>query len=224
MENESRVAVIQRYFCPESGLFYDDGLRLHLSEHANVLASLLGLRKDEGDDWLGRLRNRNASRCSVYFTHYLLESLYRERRNEHFFSRLEFWHTLLDNGLHTIPEQPEPTRSDSHAWGAHPLYHIYASIAGIRPASPCFRSAHVRPMLGQIKQLEGTLPHPDGEIRFSFRVNGSCCEVTIILPLSVGGTLEMGSQVQFLAGGKNSFIIELPKAMPSDMEIPALLP
>jgi hypothetical protein len=38
-------------------------------------------------------------------------------------------------GLTTWAEQPEPTRSDSHAWSAHPNFDFLTIVAGIRPKS-----------------------------------------------------------------------------------------
>lgn len=34
------------------------------------------------------------------------------------------WGPLVENGLATTIEMPEPTRSDCHGWGAHPAYHL----------------------------------------------------------------------------------------------------
>ena len=39
------------------------------------------------------------------------------------------WGPLVDNGLATTIEMPEPTRSDCHGWGAHPAYHL--AITGL---------------------------------------------------------------------------------------------
>jgi hypothetical protein len=52
---------------------------------------------------------------------------------------------MLDNGLTTFAETPEPTRSDCHAWSAHPLYHFFASILGIRPVEPGCSQISIRP-------------------------------------------------------------------------------
>ncbi|MFA7344779.1 MAG: alpha-L-rhamnosidase C-terminal domain-containing protein [Terrimicrobiaceae bacterium] len=205
LEIHASETLVARYRCPESGLFYDDGERRHLSEHANVLASLAGLRSQTETDWPEELARRPHARCTVYFTHYLLEALRQEGRGDLFFSRLGLWRSFLDYGLHTIPEQPEPTRSDCHAWGAHPLYHVHASIAGIRPASPGFRSVRVRPMLGSLEFLEGSLPHPQGEIRYNFRVEGGRLNGFIVLPEGITGTLETLGEPQPLAGGKDTF-------------------
>ena len=59
------------------------------------------------------------------------------------FERLSLWFELPAQGFTTTPEMPEPTRSDCHAWGAHPLYHMFASLLGIRPAAPGFRSVTI---------------------------------------------------------------------------------
>ena len=48
------------------------------------------------------------------------------------------WRAMLDLGLTTWAETPEPTRSDSHAWSAHPSVDLLAIVAGIQPAVPGF--------------------------------------------------------------------------------------
>ena len=205
MEAQARESVVRRYRDTGTGLFYDDGGLCNLSEHANVLATLLGLRSETEAAWPEELARRPHVRCTVYFTHYLLESLRRDRRADLFFSRLGLWRSFLDYGLRTIPEQPEPTRSDCHAWGAHPLYHIHAGIAGIRPSSPGFQTVSVRPMLGTLAFLEGCVPHPQGEIRYCFRVEGRRLGGSIVLPAGITGTLETSGGPQPLAGGENTF-------------------
>ena len=72
--------------------------------------------------------------------------------------------SMLAMGLTTTPEQPEPTRSDSHAWAAHPNYGLLATVLGVRPAAPGFRRVRVAPHLGTLRHAEGTGPHPDGTI------------------------------------------------------------
>jgi len=45
-------------------------------------------------------------------------------------SRMGLWFGLVETGLRTVIEEPEPTRSDCHAWGAHPIFHLYATLLG----------------------------------------------------------------------------------------------
>lgn len=211
MEEETKRIFIERYRCPESGLYYDDSTRLHISEHANALASLAGLMDDEeGKDWPERLLPRNPARCSVYFTHYLLEAFARIGHAAPFFERLRLWRSFLDYGLCTIPEQPEPTRSDCHAWGAHPLYHYYAGIAGIRPASPGFQTVHIQPMLGPLRCVKGTLPHPGGELSFNLEKSRGRFKAAICLPANVTGTFRLGTEHRPLHEGPNTLILDVP--------------
>ncbi len=67
-------------------------------------------------------------------------------------------------GLTTVPETPEPTRSDSHAWSAHPNYGLLATVLGVRPAEPGFKKVRIAPHLGPLQRAEGRVPHPLGEI------------------------------------------------------------
>jgi hypothetical protein len=101
------------------------------------------------------------------------------------FEKLDLWHTLKRDGLKTTIESPEPTRSDCHAWGAHPLYHYYATIAGIRPAAPGFTEVTIQPQLGTLTELDAILPHPLGEIRVQVRNSHTTIELPDGVTLAV---------------------------------------
>ena len=157
-----------RCFWDEShGMYADDLAHEHWSEHAQCLAILSGLVPETCVDRLkaGLLGERDLSRATIYFSHYLFETYQKIGAIPAFLDRLEQWKLLLENGLTTPIEQPEPTRSDCHAWGAHPLIHFYITLAGIRPIAPGFSKVEINPQLGPLQWLKARLPHPNGEIR-----------------------------------------------------------
>jgi hypothetical protein len=56
-------------------------------------------------------------------------------------------------------------RSDCHPWGAHPLYHIVATLAGLRPAARGFSAVELAPLVNiPLRRLALTVPHPRGEL------------------------------------------------------------
>ncbi len=69
-----------------------------------------------------------------------------------------------DLGLRTPYEMFEPARSDCHAWGSHPLFHLHATVAGIRPAAPGFRRVLIAPAPGALPHIRCRMPHPRGWI------------------------------------------------------------
>ena len=83
---------------------------------------------------------------------------------EQYVDQLAPWRRMLALGLTSTPENPEPTRSDTHAWAAHPNYGLLATVLGVRPASRGFRTVVVAPALGPLRRAEGRVPHPRGDI------------------------------------------------------------
>jgi hypothetical protein len=118
-----------------------------------------------------------------------------------FFPRMELWFGLKANGLKTTVEMPEPTRSDCHAWGAHPLHHYFASLLGIRPASPGFATVEIAPQLGELNEARGTMPHPYGEISVDVRREGETLNATVTLPEGLTGVFRQGETAIELHGG-----------------------
>lgn len=146
-ELSDRVAAA--FWNPRRQQFADDLDHRHCSEHSQCLAILAGRQaKLDGD----------LARTTIYFSHYLFEALRLLGQPATILKRMQLWFDLEKQGFKTTPERPEPSRSDCHGWGAHPLYHYHATFAGIRPAGLGFREIEIRPLL----PVYSRLPHPRG--------------------------------------------------------------
>jgi hypothetical protein len=110
---------------------------------------------------------------------------------------------MLALGLTSTPENPEPTRSDTHAWAAHPNYGLLATVLGVRPASPGFHTVRIAPALGPLKHAEGTIPHPLGDIEVAFdRVGATGVRAIITLPPGLSGIFEWAGKGSPLHAGR----------------------
>jgi hypothetical protein len=120
-----------------------------------------------------------------------------------YYSELKYWRDMLDIGLTTFAENPEPTRSDCHAWSSSPNYDFLATICGIMPASPGFSTVVIKPALGELTQVNGSIPHPAGEINVSLkRVGAKSISGTITLPATITGNFHWNNKEIALKGGR----------------------
>lgn len=143
--------------------------------------------------------------ATIYFAHYVLEALAAGGRADAFYRRLELWKALPEQGFCTPYEAPGNPRSDCHAWGAHPLYHLYASVCGIQPADFGFRTVEIRPLLGPLQQVEAELVHPRGSITLSGQVLEGRTQFTIQLPPGLEGHLLWRGRRRVLRSGRQEF-------------------
>lgn len=105
-------------------------------------------------------------------------------------------------GFRTPYEAPGATRSDCHAWSSHPLYHLHASVGGVRPGSFGFRTVRIRPLLGPLSRIDLAVPHPKGTIRFKAHIDARRVRFNVHLPLGVSGYLEWRNRRHPLSGGR----------------------
>lgn len=188
------------------GLYADDRARQRFSEHAQCLALLGGsVPQDEQARVTDHLfTDPNLARTTIYFSHYLFETCRLTHRMEPLFARLGTWFDLKPQGFKTTFEMPEPTRSDCHAWGAHPVFHYFASLLGIRPASPGFATVRVEPQLGPLDFAQGTMMHPRGRITARFERDGDRITGQIELPADVKGQIVLNGKTRDLRPGKQT--------------------
>ncbi|NJM06600.1 hypothetical protein HC891_11045 [Candidatus Gracilibacteria bacterium] len=132
----------------------------------------------------------------MYFAHYYLETCRALGRIDAFFERLAPWFLMKEYGFRTTYENADPhgNRSDCHAWGAHPLYHYYASLLGVRPAAPGFAEVTIAPQPGPLQQLSATIVHPRGTIHAHVEQHDDGLHGRVTLPEGVRGVLQLGEQ------------------------------
>ena len=149
------------------------------------------------------LADTSLTQSTYYFSYYQFEALRKAGLGDRYVEQLAPWRGMLALGLTTVPETPEPTRSDSHAWSAHPNYGLLATVLGVRPAEPGFKSVRIAPHLGPLRRAEGRVPHPRGEIVVRFaRTDGGGLRGEVTLPDGLNGVLEWGGKAIALRPGR----------------------
>jgi len=188
------AAAVRTFWDEGRALFAEDAEHTQWAEHAQCMAICGGFVPK------GRMRALGAAlasatdldRATVYYSFYLFEAYRILGRPADFHSRFGLWFGLEANGQRTVPEMPEPTRSDCHAWGSHPLFHALASIAGVRPAAPGFSSVRIAPMPGPLGRIDARVPHPKGEVRMKIeRGTDGAWHGVVSVPSGVPATLSL---------------------------------
>jgi hypothetical protein len=202
------VAQGQRAFWNEAkGLFADTTEHDVFSEHVQCYA-ILSRRLEPTQ--LARLKETLAvesdlTKATYYFQHYLFEAWRELGQAQRFLDRVNAWASMADHGARTAFEKPDPTRSDCHAWSAHPLYHAAASLIGIRPAKFGFKDVVIQPQLGLLDRAEAEIMHPGGgRVSVAIKRNGTHFTAKITLPEEVTGRLREGTKTFPLHAGEQT--------------------
>ena len=125
--------------------------------------------------------------ATYYFRFYLARALEHAGMGDQYLNLLKPWHDMVALGLTTWAEQPEPTRSDSHAWSAHPNYDFLTIVGGIQPKTPGFSAIRIEPHLGSLRHLVSSVPTPKGTVEASYKRQGAGVSAEITLPANVTG-------------------------------------
>jgi len=211
---------------PSRGLIADNPDQKVFSQQANILGVLYDvIPQDRQQEVLkqmlaiepGTTPNGTLS-ASYYFRFYLARALDHAGLADQYLASIAPWRKLLPLHFSTWPETPAPTRSDSHAWSAHPIYDLLTLVAGIEPASPGFATVRIAPHLGGLPSLTANYPHPQGNIKVEYHYTGphgdprikggSTFHAQINLPGSLAGTFEFGGRSWPLKPGVNR--IDIP--------------
>jgi alpha-L-rhamnosidase len=172
-------AAIKRHLSP-TGLLLDAVGESTVSEHAHALAALCNdaeirvisekyYEKPEG------------YRATYYFQHYRFEALAKLKKADVMLENIrQDWGKMIELGLKTTPEQPEPTRSDCHAWSAHPLYHFQTKILGITPLEA--NRFEFQPSLCDLEWADGFVSTGKGPIHVSIEKTALGWKATIVVP------------------------------------------
>jgi hypothetical protein len=181
----------------------DTPAKKSFSQHANILAVLEELvpAAEQAAVMKTVLSDATLIQCTYYFRFYLVRAMKKAGLADDYLNQLGPWRDMLALGLTTWAENPEPTRSDCHAWSAHPNFDLLATVAGIESAAPGFAQVAITPHLGTLKRLKATLPHPQGNIEVSYERKEGGLLADITLPPKLSGWFYWKGKKAALHGG-----------------------
>lgn len=207
----------------ERGLYADTPERAQFSQHANALAVLHDLAPAADQRAVlekitvpggGIAAPEGITGTTYYFSYYLGRALDHAGMGDRYLDLMQTWRALLAQNFTTWPEEFEPSRSDSHAWSAHPTSGLLTYVAGIQPDAPGFTRVKVTPHLGSLQRLDAAMAHPGGLIETRYRLQGDRLSAVVILPRGVEGSFAWKGKTLKLRAGKNQFNLQAPKARP----------
>lgn len=166
----------------------EDGLRNEMiTKFPNMFAIIYGYANViEGKAIISHvmLNEKIEKITTPYMRYYELEALCMAGLHKMVLDEIRaYWGGMLKEGATTFWEKyiPEETGSQHlamygrpygkslcHAWGASPLYLLGRYFLGVRPTKPGYEEFEIRPMLGGLQWVKGTVPTPHGEIHVSF--------------------------------------------------------
>lgn len=205
-----KTEVLAKFWCRDRQVVCDTPDRTSVSEHCQALAVLCDTVPASVRSQAATSLDAGGSMTSarLFFRHYVFEALLKSGRPLR--PRLEPWFALLDRGFRTFPETEEPTRSDCHAWSAHPIYHLVTGVAGVTPAAMGFERVRIRPQPEGLRAVTAAVAHPHGAIRFEMECGGEDnWNVLVELPKGLCGQFEFEGSSIALSGGLRR--ISLPR-------------
>ena len=207
-----RSSLYNKCWNAQRGLIADNPDQKVFSQQTNILAVLYDvIPEDRKQEVMRRMLAIDPGTtpdgilsASYYFRFYLARALDHAGMADEYLRSIDPWRKLLLFHFSTWPEVPGNTRSDSHAWSAHPIYDLLTLVAGIEPGSSGFATVRIAPHLGALPSLQASFPHPQGMIEVAYQRRGSGVNATITLPGKLTGSFVFNGKSWPLAPGLNS--------------------
>ncbi len=155
-----------------------------VTRYANMFATFFGYLSEEQQQQIKHsvlLNDEILKITTPYMRFYELEALCVLGEQEAVMGEMkDYWGGMLREGATSFWEKYNPTESGTqhlamygrpygkslcHAWGASPIYLLGRYYLGVKPTKAGYASYEVRPTLGGLEWMQGTIPTPNGEIR-----------------------------------------------------------
>lgn len=204
-----KQTVQKRYWNEKLQLYADTETKDLFSQHTNALAILTGMVKADKAKALAKkmLADTILAPASIYFKYYLHQALVTAGLGNDYLAWLDKWRENINMGLTTWAEISDVNmaRSDCHAWGSSPNIEFFRTLLGIDSDAPGFKKVKVEPHLGLLKNISGEIPHPDGKVFVSYKLENNKWHILIKLPGKTTGSFIWKGKYFHLKQGVNKF-------------------
>ncbi len=209
----SLVRLIDEKGFVRDGLTFSGTLSPILSVHAQTLALMTVLDPKRDRPRLEHIllpylqgSSGPAVEPSAYWVTYVLEEM----------SRLGYGREVIDfirrKWTRMIPygstwENWDPARGDgsrSHAWSAHPLFHLMRILGGVSQTAPAWKEVLFAPVfLGQ--RCAVTLPTPQGIIKVEWKIKNGMAAGHLFLPMGMTALVRLPGREKKRVAGRFKF-------------------
>jgi hypothetical protein len=177
----------------------------------NAMAILGGVAdlSERAELWRSIFSQRPRAVITPYFGYYALAAIAETGHREYALEWIrEYWGGMLKQGATTFWESYDPSwpKEDFHAhlgvdvgyetslchgWSAGPAAWLEDEILGVKPLTPGFKTAQLRPDLAGLSMISGAVPTPLGAITEKLMQTASGYRGVFILPRGVSADLMM---------------------------------
>ncbi|NJX14561.1 sulfatase-like hydrolase/transferase [Tamlana crocina] len=178
---KAKKAVNEQMFDKERGIYVDGIGTDHASLHANMMPLAFGLVPEEHFDSVVDYVKSRGLACSVYGAQFLMDGLYNAGEEDYALELLtskakRSWYNMIRVGstitLEAWDYDYKVNLDWNHAWGAAPANIIPRGLWGIKPKTPGFGIATIKPQMGKLKSSEIVVPTVRGGIKAKYTHNG----------------------------------------------------
>ncbi len=208
---KTQKAIVDLCWDEQKKMLADTPEKRSFSQHANIFAILTNTfdKAKQQELMLRILNDSTIAQSTYYFDFYKVEAMKNAGLGNLYVETLKPLKAMNDNGLTTLVEKPEPTRSDCHAWSASPVFYYFSLICGIEPLAPGFKTVRIAPQMGELKWIEGTMPHRFGEIKVNLKQSkNKKISGDVTLPIGLSGTFVWEGEELNLKSGSNKIKVK----------------
>jgi hypothetical protein len=166
------------------------------SVHDQILALMLELVPEAEETMINEivlpcLRGEEMTRAqpSAFWSAYMLTEMGRRGYRQECMDYIRRgWEPMLSTGTtwEIFTWNETNNHSCTHAWSAHPCYHLVNLLAGVRQTAPGWREVEIDPFFAPgIASVKAVIPAPRGKISVSWQLSSGKPKVDLDLPEDV---------------------------------------
>ncbi len=177
-----KQALNENMFDHERGIYVDGIGTDHASLHANMMPLAFGMVPEAHLNSVIEFIKSRGMACSVYGSQFLMDGLYNAGEADYALDLLasteeRSWYNMIRIGSTMTLEAWDLKYKNNldwnHAWGAVPANIIPRGLWGIKPKTPGFGVASIKPQMGKLKSSDIVVPTVRGEIKGTYTYNGA---------------------------------------------------
>ncbi|WP_418262486.1 sulfatase-like hydrolase/transferase [Flavobacterium faecale] len=177
-----KKAVNEQMFDKKRGVYIDGIGTDHASLHANMMPLAFGLVPEEHLKTVVEFVKSRGMACSVYGSQFLMDGLYNAGEADYALKLLastdqRSWYNMIRIGstitLEAWDLEFKNNLDWNHAWGAVPANAIPRGLWGIKPKTPGFGVATIKPQMSNLKTSTIEVPTVLGTIKGNYTYKGA---------------------------------------------------